>query len=438
MKNTFRNAMLAFFIFALFSCLFAQNSRRKSKTRGGAAKVLLIPLSTGVAQDNGGTPWYAVFEIGKSNASDGKGQELKFMMDTGTSNFWVTSWQCEDSGGATHRFFSNDFSTTWTSGYQYPTVFDQQLGAWGKFTFNYGIDTFAFRAAQTKQNGRNYKLREVKGDKRKVFEVPSVEFQMAVELKDGEETVGSVTKFNRNWDQLVCDGGMGFPLVANSAVYSDLFLDKLVEAKLVTNKMLAFWTDPDINRGELIIGGWDSNIIDEANFNKLEVNDVGRKSNGWVVDLDQFKVGEDAVDLPTKVGDGPNLQLDTGSSIFKGDSDYIANIVSAITQTAGHGSIIHDEAELKDFPDLTITLAGVDYTLKPEQYFQRFVEYDAETNKGTPYWKLAFDPLDGLEGVLLVGSIFLDTVYSVYLYPDTFVGNQNYMIYLGKYTYKSQ
>jgi hypothetical protein len=438
MKNCITRGILLAFCFLIFAIdSSAETVKQKASEYSSRADVLLIPLSKGVAQDNGATPWYAVFQIGKSNSPDGDGQELKFMMDTGTSNFWVTSWQTKGSGGATHNFFSKDYSTTWTSGYQYPTVFDQQLGAWGKFTFNYGIDTFFFKATRAKQSElSSYKLRKTKPHQEKSYYVPSVEFQMAVELKDGQEVNGSITRYNRNWDQLVCDGGMGFPLYPNTTVSSDLFLDKLINDKLVTYKILAFWTDPDINRGELVIGGWNSNIVNSEEFNKLEVNDVGRKNNGWVVDLDQFMVGDQKIELPTKVGKGPNLQLDTGSSIFKGDADYINNIVAAITKSSGHGAVIYDEEKLNDFPDLTMILAGVDYILKPQQYFQKFVEYDPVTNKGTPYWKLAFEPLDGLEGILLVGSIFLDTVYSVYFYPHTFMGNQTHMIYLGKYIHK--
>jgi saccharopepsin len=371
---------------------------------------LSVPLLKGIAKDNGATPWYAVWTIGESDAPDKMGQQLKMMMDTGTSNFWVASTQCKSAGCATHDRYDLNASTTWKPGAAYPAVFDQQLGPWGKFRFNYGIDSWSLDARTS---------------------LADIHFQMAVELIDGE-TNGT---YNRNWDDLVCDGGMGFPLYANPELSSSLLLDELVRQGLAERKILAFRTDPALKRGTLLIGGWDPSLVDTEHFNRIRVNDVGRADNGWIVDLDGVKVGAEKISLPVTRGDAPNLQLDTGSSRFKGDPDYINMIVAAITLKGGSGTVVYDESKLDDYPDLTLTLNGVDYTLTARQYFQRFVAYDPVTNEGQVYWKLAFQPLEGLEGILLVGSVLLDTLYSVYLYPDA-DQNAEHMVYLGKYTYE--
>ena len=413
-----------FMISLLISGCGGDTEPSERKTQG-----LIIPLSKGVAQDNGGTPWYAVWTIGRSNSTNGGGQKLKMMMDTGTSNLWVSSSQCENSGCATHNRYDMNNSSTWKSGVEYPSVFSQQLGSWGRFLFNYGIDEWFVDAVKFRQN----LLTPQEFNRDEAFTssgiaVSDINFQMAVELINGEIN----GYFNRNWDQLVCDGGIGFPLFANPNVSSSLFLNEMVSQGLIEHRILAFWTDPDLKRGELFIGGWNPALVNLENFNQLNVNDVGRKNNGWIVNLDGFKVGEKNIDLPARDGVSPNLQLDTGSSRFKGDPDYINMIVDAITSKSGSGTIVYDENNLDNYPDLTISLNGVDYRLTARQYFQRFVSYDPKTNEGQLYWKLAFHPLEGLDGILLVGSILLDTLYSVYIYPDT-LQNDEHMIYLGKY-----
>ena len=375
-------------------------------------KILVVPLSKGVAQNNGGTPWYAVWTVGKSKSPDGSGQKLKLMMDTGTSNFWVSSSQCKSSGCATHNSYDINSSTTWKPGAEYPSVFSQQLGAWGKFRFNYGVDSWVLDTANAPSS----------------VELSDINFQMAVELINGQID----GYFNRNWDQLVCDGGIGFPLFANPEVSSSLFLDEMVSQGLAERKILAFWTDPNLKRGELLIGGWDPALVNSEGFNPLSINDVGLENNGWIVNLDSFKVAQKTIDLPVKTGESPNLQLDTGSSRFKGDPVYINMIIEAITSESGFGTVVYDESKLDDYPDLTINLNGVDYRLTARQYFQRFVSYDPETNEGQVYWKLAFHPMEGLDGILLVGSVFLDTLYSVYIYPGA-LQNSEHIIYLGKY-----
>jgi len=207
---------------------------------------LIIPLSKGVAQDNGGTPWYAVWTIGRLKSSDGRGQKLKMMMDTGTSNLWISSSQCKDSGYVTHDRYNINYSITWKPGTEYPSIFTQQLGAWEKFLFNYGIDEWFVDAVKFKQNlFVPQKFNRVETCTPSSITVLDINFQMAVELINGKIN----GYFNRNWDQLVCDGGIGFPLFANPNVSSSLFLDEIVRQGLATRKILAFWSDSDLDDG---------------------------------------------------------------------------------------------------------------------------------------------------------------------------------------------
>lgn len=54
---------------------------------------------------------------------------------------------------------------------------------------------------------------------------------------------------NQNWDQMICDGGLAIPYTKSNEVSSDLFLDLAMEQGLIRNKIIAFWTDPDLKRG---------------------------------------------------------------------------------------------------------------------------------------------------------------------------------------------
>ena len=114
--------------------------------------------------------------------------------------------------------------------------------------------------------------------------------------------------------------------------------------------------------------------------------------------------------------------MDTGSSRFKGDAGYIARLIAAVTL---NGQLPQTQPsqnpDFSQYPILYLNINGTVYPLRPDQYF---LPRDSAT------LELAFKPMTGLEGLLLVGSTFLETVYTVFYYQTGVTGVQ--AIGLGK------
>lgn len=428
-----------------------------------------IPLKSSPAKNNGGTPWYAELEIGLSKRTTGeaptvKGQTLKFMMDTGTSNFWVTSDLCTNAGCAVHNAYKAGASSTYVQP-QDTHEYDQQLGTWGQFSFYYGIDDFLF--SYKVFSDHNY-LQYFK-EQTHYANIKHVQFQRASVLKDGTDDGRSVfyannvngalvyeagapmPARNKNWDQMICDGGLAIPYQKNTDIASDLFLDKLVEQGYITNqdKMVAFWTDQDLKRGEVTIGGYRSNLIDENSLRWLQVDlDQSKQIGGWLTNLytspetdNDFLVnGVSALCDFGKCFKKAWVMFDTGSSRFKGDPVIIDQIKCAITnrQHCGRERIRIKQEDYENtidlFPTITVRLGGEDYPLNPRQYFVQFVEYD-QNDSGYVFWELGLNEMDGMPGTIIVGSVFLDHYYSIYRYDPANPDNAN-LIGIAKYNYK--
>lgn len=170
------------------------------------------------------------------------------------------------------------------------------------------------------------------------------------------------------------------------------------------------WTQSGDDSGGCIVGGTDPSKFDSATLNALPLTTTAYAGNLWAVRLDQFQSrGAPLLDRPI------NLALDTGSSRFKGSPAIIEYLIDRISTKPDGGKLpttFSDPALVMEFPDLTLTLNNRDYLLRPEDYIWQVGDSDL--------FSLQFHPLDlGDAETILVGSVFLDQVYSVFSYtPD--------------------
>ena len=389
-------SMIAVTLVALSSCSRSMIEPRRTS-------VLVIPLRMGLAKDNGASPWYGELAIGGSSATYGNSERqlFKFIMDTGTGSTWVTSKECDTGPCRRHRRYDPQRSGThvWID----RQVRASELGPWGKFQYKVGQDTWHFWAVNPQQGDQDQKL----------YSMPGMRFLEAVTLIDGQNQDGTA---NSNWDDLVQDGSLAFPS-ENAGSPSTQVLDLLLQQGLLDQKLMSYWTSPELNRGEVILGGFNERRYDPASLRYYPVNrditSVDNASELWSVRLVDIRVGDAQVALPSA---GAALALDTGSSRFKGDPDIIDDIVRLITDNGARPQHVQDPALLDAYPDLTIVLADEDggrndYTLSAGEYFQAFPDG----------WQLAFHGLQPTEnsstaGLLLAGSIFLDHYYAVFDY----------------------
>ena len=172
------------------------------------------------------------------------------------------------------------------------------------------------------------------------------------------------------------------------------------------------------------MGGTDPSRYDANTMNELPLTSVADNLNLWTVKLEQIQRDS------TPLLDQPvNLALDTGSSRFKGSPALIECLIDRIT-TKPNGeklpTTFSDPSLVQEFPSLTLEINGHRYTLQPEDYV-----WEIE-NSGL--FSLQFHPLElGDENTILVGSVFLDHVYSVFQYeadsvvPYGYKGTQVYL-----------
>ena len=335
----------------------------------------VFPLTKGPLMDNGATPWYATLYLGTPH------QEMTVMMDTGTANIWVTAASCNTQACSTKKYkYEPGLSTTYktVSG---ATWQHNDLGAWGEFESLAGKDYVIFNDAT---RGDTYLW---------------MKFLSAI-LKDAS---GST-----NWRDLDMCGGVGFPVifdVPDDPNKPESMLPMMLNQGLITRKMVSFSTNDDI--GKCVIGAADPNSYDLETLNELPLTSAAENLNLWTIELEQiFRNSDPLLEKPV------NFALDTGSSRFKGSPVLIEYLIDRIT-TKPDGqrlpTTFSDSALLQEFPALTLEINGHSYILQPEDYIWKIEK--------TGLFSLQFHPLElGDENTILVGSVFLDHVYSVFEY----------------------
>lgn len=342
--------------------------------------------------NNGATPWYATLFLGTP------GQTMTVMMDTGTSNTWVTSSLCTTEACSTKKYkYDVSLSTTYN---EVPgaTWQHNDLGSWGEFESLSGRDYLSF--TDPERGGIDFWIK----------------FLSAI-LKDAS---GST-----NWKDLDMCGGIGFPVIfdpPNDPNKAESLLPLMFSQGLITNCLVSFWSDSD--NGGCIVGGTDPSKYDANTLNALPLTSVSDNLNLWTVELDQIQRNSTPL-----LNQSVSLALDTGSSRFKGSPVLIEYLIDRITTRPDGKKLpatFSDPSLVQEFPCLTLEINGHKYTLHPEDYIWKVED--------SGLFSLQFHPLElGDENTILVGSVFLDHVYSVFRYmadPTVPYGYKGKRVYL--------
>ena len=314
--------------------------------------------------DNGATSWYAEIGMGTPVQSD-----LRFMIDTGTKNTWITSDLCTSSACAPHRKFDPGASGTYKKDGNQETI---DFGAWGSMTVVPGNDFISLPGIAAQQ----------------------VAFDMAINYT-GEQ-----------FQELICDGGIGIPCHIPAGPNATLILNMLSKEKLISATIASFWYDRKALTGEVQFGGINLSKFKLDTFNVVQLMDFPEDQECWLVKLDSMNglFGDGSTkNMLTNVA----FALDTGSSQFKGDPKFIDAAKAVITNNGRYPEIIKSPAKVSDYPYPVIELVinSVSYKLPPEKYFIRISDTE---------WHLAFHFLADCENEFLVGTTFLETVYTAF------------------------
>lgn len=337
------------------------------------SKAVAFDLNLGVLTPNGATPWVASVGLGTPP------QSLHFMADTGTVNTWITSTRCDTPACLAHGRFDPAASATYQS--VDPKVQEVSFGPWGTMDVVIGKDVFT--------------LKQIFPD-----EEPPVTQREPLKLQLATKYAGD------QFRQLACDGGLAIPSVPVSGPdQPGELLPQLLEEGLIDQPIVSFWTDRAQGRGECLFGAVDPSKYDPETVNVIPLlGNRGDLDYLWTVALQEFRSGGDVV------LENAQFALDSGSSWFKGSAKIIGQVVGAITDHGRLPETVQDPADLAKYPTISLSLGASIYSLTPEQYFLRIPPEGDE-------WMLGFHVLAGMpDEMLLVGSLFMEQFYSVFLY----------------------
>ncbi|MBA1145949.1 hypothetical protein H0Z60_02640 [Ectothiorhodospiraceae bacterium WFHF3C12] len=324
-------------------------------------------LSRGAVTDNGATPWTAVLGLGTPP------QRLRFMLDTGTVNTWITSTACGTDACLAHGRFDPNRSSSFRASAEPPKRVS--FGPWGTMDVSLGGDVMVLDAI-------------------------------------AERTSATLTTRERLWLYLAthyagaqfaaldCDGGLAIPAVdcdRPTALLQQLYREGHLAAPLAS-----FYFDAPRGNGECLMGAADPRRYDPATLNPLPLQPLaGAFDYLWNVPMQSLRCGG------TTVVKDSALVLDTGSSRFKGGKSVIQRFLDAVTDDGRLPISVSDPLELNEYPDIILELGGQAYVLTPADYF---------LHVASSRWEVGIHHLEGLpDEMLLVGSVFLDTVYSVFV-----------------------
>ena len=316
--------------------------------------------------DNGATPWYTE-DIGLGTPPE---QKIRFMIDTGTKNTWVTSSLCTSDACKPHNKFNPGASTTYQNDGTPETI---SFGAWGSMTVTPSKDLILLPAKDPLE----------------------VEFDM------------STNYTGQQFQELICDGGIAIPShLPVVSPNSTEILNLLKQKDIIEYTVASFWYNQKTLKGEVIFGGVDLSKINTDTINVVNLINFPSDLECWLVNLDSmnglFRDGS-TQNILTNVA----FALDTGSSQFKGDPKFIDAAKKVITNNGQYPEKIVAPASVKDYPYpvLELVMNGISYKLPPEKYFISVSETE---------WHLAFHFLADCENEFLVGTTFLESICTIF------------------------
>ncbi|TAF75258.1 MAG: hypothetical protein EAZ53_06465 [Bacteroidetes bacterium] len=348
--------------------------------------VVLFSLQKGILTENGATPWFASVGIGTPS------QFLKLMIDTGTDNTWVTSSQCTTQACLAHDTFNAANSSTFNTLDPNPKI--KSFGPWGNMTVIEGQDYFSLTQIQSSQK------------KEGIITSEAMNFENAINY-DGPQFL-----------ELDCDGGIAIPSPFWEATPNteSLMLQLLKDGK-IDYAIASFWYNSSNGVGECLFGAVDYSKFDYQTLRFFTLQEITVTGLGylWALKLNAFMVNNVAVQAGIT-----SFVLDTGSSIFKANQQMIDALLNAVTLNGQLPISISDPNLMANYPTITLNLCNNYYNLTPQQYFIQL---------STTSWTIGIQTLDGMpQGMLLVGSVFLETVYSIFDYENSIIALANPII----------
>jgi len=302
-------------------------------------------------------------------------QNFSVVFDTGSSNLWVPSKKCDllNLACKLHRKYDSTKSHTYVAN-----------GT--KFAIQYGSGSLSGFLSQDTLNIGGLDV------KNQVF---------------GEATTQpGVTFIVAKFDGIL---GMAFDSISVDHVTPVWY--NILSQNLVRSPVFSFWLDKNprgASGGELTLGGVNSDLY-TGDFSFVPLT----SETYWQFKVDKFELG--GQDLGFCSSEGCKAIADTGTSLIIGPATEINSLNKKLGAIVTNGEGIFPSCSvIPKLPDISITINGVSFVLKPQEYV---LEVQGQCLSG-----FAGLDLGDLGAFYILGDVFISTYYTLFDFGAQRVG----------------
>ncbi|KAF2711700.1 peptidase A1 [Pleomassaria siparia CBS 279.74] len=297
-------------------------------------------------------------------------QEFKVILDTGSSNLWVPSTDCNSIACYLHTKYDHSSSSTY-----------KKNGS--EFEIRYGSGSLSGYVSQD------------------TFEIGDLKVKNQ-DFAEATSEPGLAFAFGR-FDGIL---GLGYDTISVNHIVPPFY--NMLEQKLLDEPLFAFYLG-DTNSGEeseVTFGGINKDHY-TGNLTKIPL----RRKAYWEVDLDAITFGDSTAEL-----DNTGVILDTGTSLIALPSTIAELLNKEIGAKKSYNGQYTVECDTRDsLPDLTFTLTGHDFTIGPYDYI-------LEVQGSCISAFMGMDFPEPVGPLAILGDAFLRRWYSVYDVGSNSVG----------------
>lgn len=290
-------------------------------------------------------------------------QEFKVVLDTGSSNLWVPSSECNSIACYLHSKYDHSSSSTY------------------------------------KKNGSSFEIRYGSGElsgfvSQDAFQIGDLKVKNQ-DFAEATSEPGLAFAFGR-FDGIM---GLGYNTISVNGIVPPFY--NMLDQGLLDEPVFSFYlsdTNDESSESEAVFGG----VNTDHYTGKLTKIPLRRKAY-WEVDLDAITFGDDTAEM-----DDTGVILDTGTSLIALPSTMAELLNKEIGAKKSYNGQYTVECDKRDsLPDLTFTLTGHNFTIGPYDYI-------LEVRGSCISSFMGMDFPEPVGPLAILGDAFLRKWYSVY------------------------
>lgn len=291
-------------------------------------------------------------------------QAFEVIYDTGSSNLWVPSKNC-DNCKAKGSLYDASKSTTYA------------------------------------KNGEAFSLAYGTGSCNGVLSTDTVALAPGASITGfdfGEVTHEAADVFG----QVPFDGILGMGPAKAAVDKVAMPMDKLVEQKQIDHNIFSFYLASNASAGStLVLGGTDPAYY-TGDFKYINVAKAAAVLPYWLISASDIKVAGTSIKACNWLT-GCEMVVDTGTSILAGPVSAVNELIKPI------GNVSADCSNVHTLPTITFTIAGNDFELGPDFYVLK-----GEDENGVVQCQLGIEGVNAGVPIWILGDPFLRKYYTVW------------------------